>query len=171
MVIGPGEPAQYLHRDCTNWTAYCRPLWPRCPEITVSTMIALEDMTEELGGTRVIPGSHLWEDIDRVGEPAQAVATEMPRRQRHDLQRQSHSRRRREPNPRPLALRDAHQFRRRLAFAGGSECACVSGGRDQGATERTQRLLGYRSYDPTPYYRSGRLWLKDFDAISVDAET
>ena len=66
MIIGPGEPAQYLHRDCTNWTAYCRPLWPHCPEITVSTMIALEDMTEELGGTRVIPGSHLWEDIDRA---------------------------------------------------------------------------------------------------------
>jgi ectoine hydroxylase-related dioxygenase (phytanoyl-CoA dioxygenase family) len=78
MIIGPGEPAQYLHRDCTNWTAYCRPLWPNCPEITVSTMIALEDMTEELGGTRVIPGSHLWEDIDRAGEPAQTVATEMP---------------------------------------------------------------------------------------------
>ena len=35
--------------------------------------------------------------------------------------------------------------------------------------ERTQRLLGYRSYDPTPYYRSGRLWLKDFDAITVDS--
>jgi ectoine hydroxylase-related dioxygenase (phytanoyl-CoA dioxygenase family) len=50
-------------------------------------MIALEDMTEELGGTRVIPGSHLWEDYDGVGTPEQTVPTEM-RRQRHDLQRQ-----------------------------------------------------------------------------------
>ncbi len=40
-------------------------------------MIALDDMTEELGGTRVIPGSHLWEDCDRPGSPEQTVATEM----------------------------------------------------------------------------------------------
>ena len=69
MIVGPGEPAQYLHRDCANWTPYCKALWPNCPEVTVSAMIALDDMTEELGGTRVIPGSHLWDDWDTPGRP------------------------------------------------------------------------------------------------------
>ena len=49
MLIGPGSPAQMLHRDCMNWSQYCMPLWPNCPEVTLSAMIALEDVNEELG--------------------------------------------------------------------------------------------------------------------------
>ena len=51
MAVGPGEPAQYLHRDETNW--------PKAiadgREITVSCMFALSDFTRSNGATVVIP--------------------------------------------------------------------------------------------------------------------
>ena len=77
MLIGPGEPAQMLHRDCLNWVQFCAPRWPDCPEITVSAMIALDEVTEELGATRVIPGSHLWEDFTDFGDQSQTVPAEL----------------------------------------------------------------------------------------------
>jgi ectoine hydroxylase-related dioxygenase (phytanoyl-CoA dioxygenase family) len=167
MIIGPGEPAQYLHRDCTNWTAYCRPLWPNCPEITVSAMIALEDMTEELGGTRVIPGSHLWDDIDRVGLPEQTVATEMPAGSGMIYSgKVIHG-------GGANRTKDRWRFAMHISFVAGwltpEEASALAYPIDvvRKLPERTQRLLGFRSYDPTPYYRSGRLWLKDFDPFTV----
>ncbi|MEQ8371167.1 MAG: phytanoyl-CoA dioxygenase family protein [Alphaproteobacteria bacterium] len=54
MVVGPGEPAQRLHRDDDNWPALARMGFAA----SVSTMIALEDFTAENGATRVVPGSH-----------------------------------------------------------------------------------------------------------------
>jgi hypothetical protein len=57
--IGPGEPAQLIHRD--QWSFDNFPL-PRGFEAEISTMWAVTDFTEEMGATRVIVGSHLWED-------------------------------------------------------------------------------------------------------------
>jgi ectoine hydroxylase-related dioxygenase (phytanoyl-CoA dioxygenase family) len=57
--IGPGEPAQMLHRD--QWSFDNFP-FPRGFEAEVSTMWAATDFTEEMGATRVVVGSHRWED-------------------------------------------------------------------------------------------------------------
>lgn len=72
MAVGPDEPAQMLHRDKDNWPQFP---WPP-PEVTVSTMFALNDFTEENGATQVVPGSHKWKSETRVANPeeiAQAV--------------------------------------------------------------------------------------------------
>src|SRR5271163_1136814 len=57
--IGPGEPAQMIHRD--QWSFDNFP-FPRGFEAEISTMWAVTDFTEEMGATRVIVGSHLWEE-------------------------------------------------------------------------------------------------------------
>ena len=53
MAVGPGEPAQYLHRDDL--------LWPEAVvadrEVTVGCLFALSDFTVENGATVVVPGS------------------------------------------------------------------------------------------------------------------
>ncbi len=54
MAIGPGEPAQVLHRDEGNWPEAVSD----DRELTISSMIALSDFTVESGATVVIPGSH-----------------------------------------------------------------------------------------------------------------
>jgi len=51
MAVGPGEPAQYLHRDETNWPEAIAD----GREITVSCMFALSDFTRSNGATVVIP--------------------------------------------------------------------------------------------------------------------
>ena len=53
MAVGPGEPAQYLHRDENNWPEAIAP----DREITVSCMFALSDFTLANGATVVVPGS------------------------------------------------------------------------------------------------------------------
>lgn len=73
MVVGPGEPAQHLHRDEGNWPHFA---WGG-PELTVSAIFALVDFTEENGATRVAPGSHRWESAQREPEPAEITAAEM----------------------------------------------------------------------------------------------
>jgi ectoine hydroxylase-related dioxygenase (phytanoyl-CoA dioxygenase family) len=55
MAIGPGEPAQVIHRDEGNWPEVRRPGL----ELTISCMFALSDFTAENGATVVVPGSHL----------------------------------------------------------------------------------------------------------------
>ncbi|KAF9893458.1 hypothetical protein FE257_010770 [Aspergillus nanangensis] len=74
IEIGPGNPSQILHRDCFY------PLIPRhrdSPEVMNNFLIALSDYKEEYGATRVIPGSHQWENFDNTGSVEQTVAAEM----------------------------------------------------------------------------------------------
>jgi len=56
ISIGPGSPAQPLHRD--QW---CFDFFPFPPEldVEVSTIWALDDFTEQNGATRIIPYSLL----------------------------------------------------------------------------------------------------------------
>jgi hypothetical protein len=59
IAIGPGEPAQTVHRD--QWGFDFFP-FPKGFEVQCNTIWALDDFTEENGATRVIPGSHLFDD-------------------------------------------------------------------------------------------------------------
>jgi len=59
ISIGPGEPAQTIHRD--QWAFSFFP-FPKGWEVTCNTIWAMTDFTEENGATRVIPGSHKLED-------------------------------------------------------------------------------------------------------------
>jgi ectoine hydroxylase-related dioxygenase (phytanoyl-CoA dioxygenase family) len=59
IAIGPGEPMQAIHRD--QWAFDFFP-FPKGYEIQCNTIWALSDFSEENGATRVIPGSHLYDD-------------------------------------------------------------------------------------------------------------
>jgi len=59
IAIGPGEPAQTVHRDQWGFDFYP---WPKGFEVQCNTIWAMTDFTEENGATRVIPGSHLHAD-------------------------------------------------------------------------------------------------------------
>jgi hypothetical protein len=65
--IGPGEPGQMIHRD--QWSFDHFP-FPKGFEAEIATMWAATDFTEEMGATRVIPGSQLWEDDLSDVDPA-----------------------------------------------------------------------------------------------------
>jgi ectoine hydroxylase-related dioxygenase (phytanoyl-CoA dioxygenase family) len=73
ISIGPGEPAQPVHRD--QW-AYDFFTFPAGFEVQVSTMWAMSDFTEENGATRVVPGSHRAGDRERYTQ-ADTVGAEM----------------------------------------------------------------------------------------------
>lgn len=59
IEIHPGEEAQVLHRDMGNYPVFYR-YGPDAPEVMVNIIVALMDVTEQAGATRVIPGSHKW---------------------------------------------------------------------------------------------------------------
>jgi ectoine hydroxylase-related dioxygenase (phytanoyl-CoA dioxygenase family) len=63
IALRPGEVAQPLHNDDAFY-AIARPR----PAVSVSTIWAIDDFTDENGATEVIPGSHGWDDatIDRL---------------------------------------------------------------------------------------------------------
>ena len=59
IAIGPGESAQAIHRD--QWAFDFFP-FPNGYEVQCNTLWAMTDFTAENGATRVIPGSHRYED-------------------------------------------------------------------------------------------------------------
>jgi len=61
IAIAPGETPQPAHTDDSFYTI------PRPrPPISISTMWAIDDFTEENGATEVIPGSHRWSEEQLV---------------------------------------------------------------------------------------------------------
>jgi ectoine hydroxylase-related dioxygenase (phytanoyl-CoA dioxygenase family) len=56
ISVFPGEPAQKLHQDEVAWDFFPFPL---DYNIQCNLLWALTDYTEEMGATRVVPGSHL----------------------------------------------------------------------------------------------------------------
>jgi ectoine hydroxylase-related dioxygenase (phytanoyl-CoA dioxygenase family) len=59
ISIEPGQAPQYIHRD--QW-AFDFFEFPAGYEVTCNTIWAMTDFTEENGGTRLIPGSHRYDD-------------------------------------------------------------------------------------------------------------
>ncbi len=70
-AIGPNETPQPLHRDDLMYPM----AHPSERNTCTSTFWALTDFTEENGATRIIPGSHLWDDhrVPREDETVSAV--------------------------------------------------------------------------------------------------
>ncbi|MGZ8734073.1 MAG: phytanoyl-CoA dioxygenase family protein [Acidimicrobiia bacterium] len=59
ISIEPGQDAQYIHRD--QW-AFDFFSFPKGYEVTCNTIWAMTDFTAENGATRLIPGSHGFDD-------------------------------------------------------------------------------------------------------------
>ncbi len=72
IAIGPGAPAQDIHRD--QW-AFDFFTFPQGYDVQCNTIWAMTDFTEENGATRVVPGSNRREDKLRFSiedtEPAE----------------------------------------------------------------------------------------------------
>jgi ectoine hydroxylase-related dioxygenase (phytanoyl-CoA dioxygenase family) len=77
IAIGPGQPAQPIHRD--QW-AFDFFAFPEGYDVQLNTIWALTDFTEANGATRGVPGSNNG-DVDRLGsfEHADTVPAEMAR--------------------------------------------------------------------------------------------
>jgi ectoine hydroxylase-related dioxygenase (phytanoyl-CoA dioxygenase family) len=65
IAIGPGEPAQQVHRD--QW-AFDFFAFPKDYEVQCNSIWAMTDFTEENGATRIIPSSNHFEDKLRFEE-------------------------------------------------------------------------------------------------------
>jgi ectoine hydroxylase-related dioxygenase (phytanoyl-CoA dioxygenase family) len=78
MIVGPGEKAQWIHRDADNWRTLCRPSSVGGFEVTLSCMFAVGEFSADNGATQVVPGSHLWDDYDRTPEPHEICQAVMP---------------------------------------------------------------------------------------------
>jgi ectoine hydroxylase-related dioxygenase (phytanoyl-CoA dioxygenase family) len=73
IAIGPGEPAQAIHRD--QWAFDFFP-FPSDHHVQCNTIWALTDFDEANGATRVIPGSQDWPD-DRNHTADETIPAEM----------------------------------------------------------------------------------------------
>ncbi|RIL07072.1 MAG: phytanoyl-CoA dioxygenase, partial [Proteobacteria bacterium] len=73
IAIGPGEPAQLVHRD--QWAFDFYP-FAKDYEVQCNTIWAMSDFTAENGATRVVPGSNLLDDGLRFAE-ADTLPAEM----------------------------------------------------------------------------------------------
>ena len=72
IQIGPGSKAQPLHRDQSQYPVF-NLLGQKAPEAMLTFLIALTDFTEDNGATRVILGSHHWEDYSDLGSSEMTV--------------------------------------------------------------------------------------------------
>lgn len=73
ICIGPEESAQPLHAD-TQMIPLPRPHVP----VSMNSMWALVDYTEENGATRYVPGSHKFDHQPVYGQEYETLAGEMP---------------------------------------------------------------------------------------------
>ena len=77
MIVGPGEKGQVLHRDLALWPMFVDGA-AQAPECMVSIILALSDFTEKVGATRMVPGSHRWDDFRKTADPNEYVSAVMP---------------------------------------------------------------------------------------------
>lgn len=73
ITLAPGQEAQPLHAD-----SQLIPLPRPHPTIAVNAMWALTDFTDANGATRVVPGSHRFDQAPAYGASYETIAAEMP---------------------------------------------------------------------------------------------
>lgn len=162
IQIEPGNKAQVLHRDQSQYPIFDL-LGPKAPEATINFLIALTDFTEENGATRVIPGSHLWDDYSNMGSPEQTLPATMKAGDAILMGGKTvHG---------GGANKTANEQRRGLAFT--MQCSyltpeeanpfIISLGTIKQLSPRAQRLLGFRSQFPK---QSPGLWQSDYSEIA-----
>lgn len=74
--IGPASKAQPLHRDQWQFPIFTH-CGPNAPEASINFVVALTEFSDENGATRVIPGSHKWNDFQENGNPEDTIPAEM----------------------------------------------------------------------------------------------
>lgn len=77
IEIYPGEQPQQLHRDGGGLMEIFGVAGPDGPNLQVNFLLALTEVTEEMGATRVIPGSNHWGSYDAPGTQAQTIPATM----------------------------------------------------------------------------------------------
>ena len=157
MYINPGEPAQELHRDADNWWEFLNATWPNTPDITLSAMIGLDHVTEEMGATRAVPGSHLDVELEHADDLETVPAELAP----GDAFIYSGNVVHGAGANRSETVRRAMHLSFVVGWLTPEEASAIDFATDELASRspRVQRLLGHRSYDPTPH-RGGGLWLR-----------
>lgn len=70
--INPGEKAQIIHPDSALFPISNKPF-----EFQINAIWAYSDFTKENGATRIVPGSHKWEE-GREPRPEEITCAEMP---------------------------------------------------------------------------------------------
>jgi ectoine hydroxylase-related dioxygenase (phytanoyl-CoA dioxygenase family) len=65
ISVFPGSKAQPIHRDQVAWDFFP---FPQDYEVQCNLLWAMTDYTEEMGATRVVPGSHLMPDKEYAVE-------------------------------------------------------------------------------------------------------
>ena len=166
MIVGGGEPAQMLHRDEGNWPHFP---WPG-HELTVSSMFALNDFTQENGATIVAPGSHHWEDPGREAQPEET--TEAVMKAGSALLYTGKVIHGAGANRTPDSWRRGMHVSFVLGWLRPEEHHSLAVPLEvaRSLPEQAQHLLGYRSYHADPSVFGGRLGLVDFeDAALVEA--
>ena len=160
IAIGPGEAAQYLHRDQTGWPWFNR-LLPDGPEIVVVAMLALTDCTADNGATRVVLGSHRCADGPALFDHAGSIPAEMSEGSVLLFSGKTVHGGGANRTTRPRQVVHLSYLQGWLRT---EEAHAWSIPPHVGAAlpRRAQELFGFAGYDPSPD-RGGRLWLVDFE--------
>lgn len=161
ISIGPGEPAQYLHRDQSAWPWF-NGLLPDGPEVTTVALIALSDCTAANGATRVVLGSHREADCDELFDHSASVPAEM--RAGSALLFSGKTIHGGGANTTADQWRTVVHFGLALGWLRSEEAHPFSIPLDVvlGLPARARELFGFAAYDPAPM-PGGRLWLVDFE--------
>lgn len=163
--IGPGEPAQELHRDNDLWQRVYEWAWPKMPELSFNTLFPFHSFTDEMGATRVVPGSHRWNEKERRPDPGETVPAEMEAGSvlfysGYTFHGGGHNR-----------TKDHWRYAVQMSFNAGwltpeeAHPLAVTRERALRLPRRAQRLLGWRSYLPGGDGGYDRLWVKDYEDI------
>ena len=162
MIIGPGEKAQWLHRDADNWPLI---LGPSAKPVTVSCMFALSDFTAESGATRVVPGSHKWDDFSRTAQDHEITQAIMPAGSA--LIYSGTVLHGGGANTTSTVWREGLHLSYLVGWLTPEEAGCIGIPEEiaRTLTPLQQQLLGYRCY--TGDVKAARLWTIDYEDIPV----
>ena len=162
MIIGPGQTAQWLHRDADNWPLV---LGPNERPVTISCMFALTEFTAQSGATRVVPGSHRWSDFERAATDDEVIQAVMPAGS--GLLYSGAVLHGGGENTTSDVWREGMHLSYLVGWLTPEEAGCIGISDDvaRTLTPLQQQLLGWRCYDGDT--AAARLWTIDYEDIPV----